>query len=634
MTDAGDQRVFRTLPGRHLVGRHTAITVRPHHPRDLATSPRIRRLWWATVLAVLLISAALVRWTMLSGHPHGRNEPATAAASYRFGHLGDLDGPLFGSGDSVFARLQLGGYAAVSRTFDRHDSALAAVREPMLIASVVAGLLVWTLARRLGVGRVAAASAVAMLSIEPITAGIQRISLTENLAACWVLGSLTIAAGTSDRVRPTGRVLGSAACLSAGILTSTAAATAVPVVGWMLWRPNGDRAGRRVLHLVLATLSTLAAATALLAVLRSRLGSGSTLGEQTGTAIWDLVRLDPAAPFIAAVALIGAARLPRLGPLAVGAVGTLAAAAVPGIDLTGATAIVMPWGVLLIAAVGEDLFAQCRVQSSPRHRRPSRTRTLVPSAVLAALLLATIPAWAWGWGELTERSSSSAGRQAGQWLNDQVADPDVVVTDGATWVELTQAGLPSAAGRTDRCADCGSEWVVVTPALRTIQGDVTRRLVDDGVVVAEFGSGPDQVQVVRTGAPDPASEIRTRQAAGQVLVESTRITSDPGIRQLLADGRVDSRVLSALATLAVRDEVQVLDLPAVPGEDVADRPRRQLLLAVPGDGALTVEQIQEFFDVQRGPYVPEAVIPTPTGVLVRYSPIGPLDLLAPFAPPR
>jgi hypothetical protein len=178
------------------------------------------------------------------------------------------------------------------------------------------------------------------------------------------------------------------------------------------------------------------------------------------------------------------------------------------------------------------------------------------------------------------------------------------------------------------CAD--QDWWVTTPSEPTPPA---------AALIAEFGpaDAPDRIEV-RTTAPmgsDPARELDARRAAGAALATSPQLRADPEVTAELRAGRVDPAAMSALGALLSIQRLRLVALPPIPGE-AADRPLRQLLLTPDGpppDGVPAADaqrHIVAFFEAQLAPFRPYAVTVTPSGVLVRYPPLAPPDLLEAF----
>ena len=167
----------------------------------------------------------------------------------------------------------------VSDAFGRSATALAAVRETMLVAAVLGALLLWFLARRLGLTRWAAAAAVLLLAASPLALGLQRLVVVEHLAAVWALGALVLITKPDARIRHD--VL-AAVCLLAAVLTSPLALFFLPAAGWLLVRRAPVRAA---LVAVLLNLGLGIAFGPAAGILRPHLAAaGRPLGRRLGRA--------------------------------------------------------------------------------------------------------------------------------------------------------------------------------------------------------------------------------------------------------------------------------------------------------------------------------------------------------------
>jgi hypothetical protein len=255
-------------------------------------------------------------------------------------------------------------------------------------------------------------------------------------------------------------------------------------------------------------------------------------------------------------------------------------------------------------------------QSRPRpsHRRAAQRRRLHPLFAVTILVAGTLASWASGFGKLEagERTPSALS-QARNWLLDN-ASGSRVLTDAAGWAELAAAGWPTAALKVaSGCeTDCpAAEWMVTTSPR-------------SAVLLARTAAIFDEVQIARLTAgelPAPQGEQLSRSRVGRVLADSSRVIAEGDTAGLLRWGRVDPRLLTTLATFATSGQIQVSALPAVPGEDAADQPRRRAVIT--GDP----DRSTRFFFTQRGVLRPLSVLPVPGGVLVTYPPLPPSGLL-------
>ncbi|WP_103342554.1 glycosyl transferase [Amycolatopsis sp. CA-126428] len=585
-------------------------------PEPAATGfPAAHRLLSLDVVLALLALAGGLRVLYLAAPaPALPAEAANVAHAYALGHLTPFT-DAGGAGVSPFGWWQLTAYTMVSDAFGRSASALAAVRETMLVAAVLGAVLLWFLARRLGLTRWAAAAAVLLVAASPLALGLQRLVVVEHLAVGWLLGALVLITRPGARIR---HDAAAAVCLLAAVLTSPLALLFLPAAGWLLVRRAPARAA---LVAVLLNLGLGIAFGPAAAVLRPHLAAASR------PSVADWVALDPSWAVLSTVALVAALAVTALRPLAVSGLLLVAALLVPGVPDTAVLALLLPLTPLLFAAVVQALARQ-RV---PVHRGK---RARGPGTVLAAGVLVAVVATGWIYGYPALRPATGRGGplvEAQDWLRANASGARVLVDDGA-WAEFAKAGWPT--GLLVPAAACAAgcppaDWAVFATGadgLRSRYPALGTALADAGVT-AVFG----QVTVSRLGLPaaDPAapSEESARTHAGAALAASARITCAPDALAVLRAGRADPRLIATIAALAALQPVGVAAFPAVPGEDPAGQPRRRVLLTGGADGAAA------FYAGQRDLFRPSSVARTAGGVLVTYPLFAPPGLLVPFSSP-
>ncbi|WP_410574604.1 glycosyl transferase [Amycolatopsis sp. cmx-4-61] len=312
------------------------------------------------VLALSALAAGLRVLYLAAPEPALPTEAATVAHAYALGHLTSF-ADAGGAGVSPFGWLQLAAATTISDAFGRSATALAAVRETVLAAALTGAVLLWILARRLGLTRWAASAAVLLLAASPLALGVQRLVVVEHLAAVWALGALVLITRPEARVR---HDAAAAACLLAAVLTSPLALVFLPAAGWLLVRRAPVRAAlvAVVLNLGLGLAFGPAAA-----VLRPHLAAA------TGPSVADWAALDPAWAVLSAVASVAALGVKPLRPLA--ATGLLLAATllVPGVPATAVLALVVPVTPVLVAGVAQAILRRgfpARDGKVPRLVRP------------------------------------------------------------------------------------------------------------------------------------------------------------------------------------------------------------------------------------------------------------------------
>jgi hypothetical protein len=190
---------------------------------------------------------------------------------------------------------------------------------------------------------------------------------------------------------------------------------------------------------------------------------------------------------------------------------------------------------------------------------------------------------------------------AATWIAQQVSHSAVVSCDPAMCSALTAEGFP---GRNLRVVGPTAPYpapypltstvVVVTPAVEGFYGSsLTSNWAP--AVLATFGSR-DTLITVRVIVPDGAAAYRAklnadltdRKAIGNSLLGVNLIALWGTARAQLVAGQVDSRLMLAIAYLAAKEPVDILEFGNIgPGGD-ADMPLRYADLAVSDPGAQLV----------------------------------------------
>jgi hypothetical protein len=218
------------------------------------------------------------------------------------------------------------------------------------------------------------------------------------------------------------------------------------------------------------------------------------------------------------------------------------------------------------------------------------------------------------------RAAATARTAAARWLAQQVASHAIVACDPLMCAAAQRAGLPAARLLVLGTATAGprsSDVLVDTAAVRQEFGARLARVYAPDVL-ASFGSGRAQVAirvVARHGAAAYAASLRADQAArmsaGKQLLRNPRIQAAPRALPGLADGQVDTRLLTLLAALATLHQVRVLGFAAPPAGASPGLPLRTGYLAPAGPGTAhrpdSLRSLASFLRAQQPPYHPASV---------------------------
>ena len=170
-------------------------------------------------------------------------------------------------------------------------------------------------------------------------------------------------------------------------------------------------------------------------------------------------------------------------------------------------------------------------------------------------------------GATAGRAASAARAAAAAWVAQQVSRDAKVSCDPAMCAALRTRGFPSGEllvlGSASK-VPTGSAVVVETPAVLSLFGS-SLATAWAPAVLASFGSGSALV-TVRVIAPNGAAAYQTklsadladRKTAGAALLNDAQISVTPLVSEQLTAGAVDSRLLLALAALAARQPISIV----------------------------------------------------------------------------
>jgi hypothetical protein len=629
-----------------------------------APRPTIRsRLTTAAVLLPLLVLTAVLRLVNLVGAPQRIDDEGTyVAQAFAMLHLGELTHYTYWYDHPPFGWLQIAGWLGLAEKTWGVPDAVAAGRQFMVVAAVLAAALLWVLVRRLGYGRIAAGAAVAVLALSPLAVQYQRTVYLDNLATVWVLAALVCLCTPRRRLAA---YLGAAVCFAIAVLTKETAILLLPALAWLGWQ-RGNHGTRRYAMAVAGTLfGLLLSAYLLAAAVRSELipgeghvslidgirfqlfsrtsgGSVFSAGTPSQQTLLGWIGLDGVLLAAGVVAALVALAVTGLRPIAAGYL-LLAAMVLRGGYLPVPYVIVLlPLAALLIAAVAEEAVRTLRTGTAPLQ--------IGAVALLVAILgagVVAVPRWHDTLAFLTTADQDAPMREARDWLIANVSREDRLIVDDAHWVDLVNAGwkrddvawfykldTDPAVQALNPQGYRNYDYIVATEAVRQFPASFPQvtGAMTGSLPVATFGAGSQRVEVRRIDPAATAGPVAEpeRATVGSALADRFADTAEQGALELLRAGRVDARVLATLGDFAGTDEVLLADLPEIAGEDAAGRPRRQLLLTTSGARA---DRAVAFFSAQQGAFAAQSVTAGPAGVLVTFPPAAPSGLLAAAAAP-
>ena len=261
-------------------------------------------------------------------------------------------------------------------------------------------------------------------------------------------------------------------------------------------------------------------------------------------------------------------------------------------------------------AVKEKRQTPKKVLQAAKEMGPSRRRVMMAGLVMLALLVVTAGA-ATTLVIMHETSSPTTGtttsaavtqrQDAAQWVAAHVSHDVPVACDKAMCAALGASGFPQNELRELGAASSPpltSAVVVDTAAVRHLFGTSLSSLYAPAVLAA-FGSGETQINI-RIVAPrgaaayerELAQDRTSRKAAEVALLGANQITVSPIAETQLLAGEVDSRLLSALTSLAASLPIDIVNFQNVGPGAGADMPLRDADLATTDSAAHTSSYLQ------------------------------------------
>jgi hypothetical protein len=221
-------------------------------------------------------------------------------------------------------------------------------------------------------------------------------------------------------------------------------------------------------------------------------------------------------------------------------------------------------------------------------------------------------------GDASLAATSLARQQAAQWITAQVSHSATVACDPVMCSALQSDNFPSGnlIALSPAAGDpLGAAIVVSTEAIRSQFGN-RLNTVYAPVTIASFGTGTARVDVRVTAADGSRAylaalraDLLARQASGVELLGNQHLVASAVARQPLADGDVDSRLLSTLAVLAgaAHLSVEVLKFGDIGPGASAGVPMRDAVIAIRVDGkqpgsARYLQSALSFLRAQEAPF--------------------------------
>jgi hypothetical protein len=333
-------------------------------------------------------------------------------------------------------------------------------RDFMLVVSLISCSLLYTLARRLGVGRAFAAGAVILFALSPLAVFFHRAVLVDNPAIAWALAAFVLAMTPDRRVWA---FAASGACFAAAVLSQETTVVLLPALAVAAVQNADARTRRYCLTLFASSLIMVAVVYPLYASLKGELlrgpGHVSLAGEliaklsasRAGGSVFDphssthatvvsWLQLDPW--LLAAALAFSPIALARRRTRAIALAFIIEGAMVlrPGYLPKTYVIGLLPFAALIVAGSSETLWHGWQRIAS----RPSRWAVGVLIGALAfPLVLAAAAHWTHGDRVAMVLRADDPARAAEGWLVGHVSHRQRLIVSDAYWIYLIEHGFDS-----------------------------------------------------------------------------------------------------------------------------------------------------------------------------------------------
>jgi hypothetical protein len=612
----------------------------------------------AWLMPVLLIGAT-ASFVGIGGSPQRIDDEGTyVAQAWAVLNLGELAHYTYWYDHPPLGWLQIAGWAGLTGGFERYAIAVLAGREASIVATLVAAVLLFALARRVGLARPTAAAASLVLLLSPLAVQFHRTVYLDNIATPWLLAAFLLATARRSQLLAHA---GAAVVFAIAVLTKETYLLALPFLIWVMLR-GADRSTRRYTLAVAGTLLVLVGGGYLLFAtvkgelmpgagrvslldgvlfqLASRDGSGSpfdadSLMSATLGMWW---QLDPVLIVAGVLAAVAGLWHRAVRPYAVMLLALALFMFRPNGYLPVPYVIMLiPFAALLVAAAGERIVRAVR---TPGGRRAAG---VAGALALVGAIVAAVPLWFVQLRGLVLADLDAPMRDAQSWIGANVPDQSRLIVDDAMWVDLVEQGRAREnvvwyyKVDTDPAVQAQSpngwrdaDYVVATNSMRTFPDGFpqVQQAIDNSVVVAEFGQADQAVQIRRVlpqGLEAAQQELDDAAAAASAV--GTQLVSNPALEvgdaaaDLLTGGRVDERVMLGVAARLPDETITVGDFPVVRGEE--ELPRRLVRIdAVDGEPVVSAGRLttagERLIGSMRGAYAPESSAISGGGIVLTY----------------
>ncbi|MCK1818750.1 phospholipid carrier-dependent glycosyltransferase [Streptomyces sp. XM83C] len=532
-------------------------TAAPEPPTDRPEAPRrLRSSRPDLLLCGLMLTAILVvqGWNIAAYPTFSDDEGTYLAQAWAVQQGEGLAHYTYWYDHPPLGWIQLALLTWIPSALDPGSLTVGTMRAVMLLVSAVSAVLVLVLARRLALPRWAAALAMALFGLSPLSVVLQREIFLDNLAVMWTLLAFALAASPS---RHLWHHFGAGLAAATAVLTKETMLVVLPALFLTMWRHSHRDTRKFALTGAVTACALVGFSYPLFALLKGELLPGSGHVSLWDGIVYQMTRpgsgfiLDPGSGSHGVLeswlyydrvlplgGLAGALLLLLIwrwsvtaralaGPAL--AVAVLAALALRPDGYLPAMYIIQALPFLALVLAGGTASVAHAVLRRRRSATEKRSVAAGRYALAAVLALAAgayvVPRWYDGDRTAVTADANAPYRAASAWLGSNVEHPEDtrVLVDDALWLDLVHAGyqpglgaiwfykadLDPAVTKTMPHGWRDLDYVVASPTVRRDARDLpnVRAAIQHSTPVAVFGTGEDRIEIRRV---QPATAGGTR----------------------------------------------------------------------------------------------------------------------------
>ncbi len=490
------------------------------------------------VVTVLLVVSGMVSGLNMANYPQRFEDEGTyVSQAWAVREQGELAHYTYWYDHPPLAWIQLAGYDLLTGADHRYGSAISAGREFMLVLHLATVVLLYALARRLGIGAIVAGITGLLYALSPLAVEFGRYVLLDNIAMPWLLGAFLLA--LSPR-RHMVTVIASAVCMTIAVLSKETFLIFLPALLYALLQASDKRNRRFMVTAFIVVLGMTTAFYALYAALKSELFPGEGHVSLLGTLLWQLsgregtgsifdetsgtrglveywLNIDAWLIVAGAIATPLALFRRNLRPLALAMIIGLAMLLRGGYLPYPYIIALLPLAALMIGGVLHTFIAAPLLAASTasnkylRIAKRSAAGAAAAAAIVAAVTVLT-PAWQPKLTNLLTADTDASSRQAVDWVSHNVSRDNRLVVESALWSDLERQGFtnpePVWIYKTETDPEVtrelggwqGIDYLVLNgPTLQNSSRNkfpTIFQAIDHAKVVAEFGENEHKVVIL------------------------------------------------------------------------------------------------------------------------------------------